>query len=61
MLSSDEEPEDAAVSVRYRDRYFYVSDRDLQSKRLLSFIMIIFSLADRGEEAAKPVLTIPTQ
>ncbi len=61
VLSSDEEPEDAAVSVQYRDRYFYVSDRDLPSKRLLSFIMILFSLADRSEEAAKPLLTIPTQ
>lgn len=61
VLSSDDEPEDVAVSVRYRDRYFYVSDRDLSSKRLLSFIMILFSLADRSEEAAKPVLTIPTQ
>ena len=61
VLSSDEEPKDAAVSVHYRDRYFYVSDRDLPSKRLLSFIMILFSLADRSEEAAKPVLTIPTQ
>ena len=61
VLSSEEEPEDAAVSVQYRDRYFYVSDRDLPSKRMLSFIMILFSLADRSEEAAKPVLTIPTQ
>jgi len=61
VMSSDDEPEDAFVAVRYRNRYYYVSDRDLSSKRLLSFIMILFSLADRSEEAAKPVLTIPTQ
>ena len=61
VLSADDEPADASVAVRYRDRYFYVSDRDLGSKRLLSFIMILFSLADRSEDAAKPVITIPAQ
>ena len=60
-MSTDDEPEDAFVVVRYRDRYYYVSDRDLSSKRLLSFIMILFSLADRSEDAAKPVITIPAQ
>jgi hypothetical protein len=61
VLSADDEPEDAFVAVHYRDRYYYVSDRDLGSKRLLSFIMILFSLADRSEDAAKPVITIPAQ
>ena len=61
VMSTDGKPEDAFVAVRYRDRYYYVSDRDLSSKRLLSFIMILFSLADRSEVAAKPVITIPAQ
>ena len=61
VMSADDEPKDAFVAVRYRDRYYYVSDRDLSSKRLLSFIMILFSLADRSEDAAKPVITIPAQ
>jgi hypothetical protein len=61
VLSTDDEPEDAFVSVRYRGTYYYVSDRDLSSKRFLSFIMILFSLADRSEDAAKPVITIPAQ
>jgi hypothetical protein len=61
VMSSEDEPEDAFVAVRYRDRYYYVSDRDMASKRLLSFIMILFSLADRSEDAAKPVITIPAQ
>ena len=61
VLSADEEPDDAFVTVRYRDRYYYVSDRDLSSKRILSLIMVLFSLADRSEDAAKPVITIPAQ
>ena len=61
MLSSDDEPDDAFVTVQYRGRYYYLSDRDLRSKRALSFIMILFSMADRSEDAAKPVITIPAQ
>jgi hypothetical protein len=61
VLASEDDPEDAFVAVRYRDRYFYVSDRDLYSKRALSFIMVLFSMADRSEDAAKPVITIPAQ
>jgi hypothetical protein len=61
VLTSDDDPEDAFVAVRYRDRYFYVSDRDLHSKRALSFIMVLFSMADRSEAAAKPLITIPAQ
>lgn len=61
VLSSKDEPEDGFVSVHYRDRYYYISDRDLASKRILSFIMILFSLADRSGDAAKPVITIPAQ
>jgi hypothetical protein len=61
VMSSDDEPDDAFVAVRYRGRYYHVSDRDLNSKRFLSFIMILFSLADRSEDAAKPVITIPAQ
>lgn len=61
VLSSKDDPADAFVSVHYRDRYYYISDRDLSSKRLLSFIMILFSLADRSGDAAKPVITIPAQ
>jgi hypothetical protein len=61
VLSSEDEPDDAFVSVHYRGQYFYVSDRDLRAKRALSFVLILFSLADRSEEAAKPLITIPAQ
>ena len=61
VLSSDDEPDDAFVTVQYRGRYYYLSDRDLHSKRALSFIMVLFSMADRSEDAAKPVITIPAQ
>jgi hypothetical protein len=49
---------EAYASVRYRDRWFYVSDRDLSSKRGISFMMTLFALADSGASMAPPVLTI---
>jgi hypothetical protein len=61
VLTSEDEPDDAYVTVQYRGRYYYISDRDLPSKRALSFIMILFSMADRSDDAAKPVITIPAQ
>jgi hypothetical protein len=42
------QPEEACVAVRYRQRWFRADDRDLDSKRILSFIVSMFTLADTG-------------
>lgn len=60
VQSDTEEPEDAYVTVRYRDHWFWLDDRDLKSKRIFSFLMFLFSMAETGAPADKPVLTIPT-
>jgi hypothetical protein len=49
------------VSVSYRNRWFWVDDRDLESKRLISFIMLVFTLADTGRHESIPQITIPAQ
>jgi hypothetical protein len=54
-------PADAFVSVHYRNRWFYIDDRDLKSKRVLSFMMMLFTLADTGERESLPLITIPAQ
>jgi hypothetical protein len=59
--SSEEQPQDAFVAVPYRDRWFFVDDRDLRSKRSLAFMMMLFTLADTGEEEPLPLITIPAQ
>jgi hypothetical protein len=58
---SDNKPQDAFVSVAYRNRWFWVDDRDLESKRAISFIMLIFTLADTGSDKPLPLVTIPAQ
>lgn len=59
--SSAEETEDAYVSAIYRDRYYYIDDRDMNSKRLFSLIMLLYALAEGGVQQALPTLTIPTR
>lgn len=54
-----EPPGDAYAAARYRDQWFWIDDRDIPSKRLFSFLMILFSLAETGGHPNLPVLTIP--
>jgi hypothetical protein len=59
IRSSKEEPPDAYTAVPYRDHWFWVDDRDFKSKRVFSFLMFMFSLAETGVPDKAPVLTIP--
>ncbi len=54
-------PADAFVTVDYRKHWFWIDDRDLKSKRALSFMMMLFTLADTGERENLPLITIPAQ
>lgn len=52
------DPRDAHVVIRYREKWFWVDDRDLPSKRGLGFLLTLFNLAESGTAAIPPVLTI---
>ena len=54
------EPDDAHVSVNYRDRWFWIDDTDDLSKRSFYFLMLLFSLTERGERQGAPIVTVPT-
>jgi len=55
------EPDDAFVAVPYRDHFFWIDDRDIDSKSMFFFLMILFSFTERGQgEQVAPVLTVPT-
>jgi len=60
VQSDGEKPADAFVAVSYRDHWFWIDDKDFRSKKMFSFLMFLFTLAETGTPQAAPVLTIPT-
>jgi len=60
VQNSIAKPDDAYVSVRYRDRWFWIADRDYPSKRIFTFLMLLFSLTETGGQQAAPIVTVPT-
>ena len=61
VLSGDSAPKDAYVAVRYRNRWFWVDDRDWRSKRTLSTIQLLFTLSNPARQQNLPQITIPAQ
>lgn len=59
--SSKSKPAQAFVMVEYRGHWFWIDDGDLKSKRVFSFMMLLFTLADTGEKENLPLVTIPAQ
>ena len=59
--SSATRPSDAFVSVTYRNTWYWIDDRDLRSKRAFAYMMMLFTLADTGEQESLPLITIPAQ
>jgi len=54
-------PDDAHAAVRYRNQWFWVDDRDQQSKVTLSFLMMAFSLTEGAPAQPAPLVTIPAR
>jgi hypothetical protein len=57
--SSKEKPSDSFVCMNYRDHWFWIDDRDRQSKTIFSFLMILFSLVETGAPPQAPTITVP--
>jgi hypothetical protein len=58
--SSSKKPDDAFISIPYRDFHFWIDDRDLMSKKIFSFLMFVFTLVETGEKGTAPIVTVPT-
>jgi hypothetical protein len=57
--SGTERPADAFATVRYRDYWFWIDDRDIRSKRAFTFLMMFSSIAETGIAPQAPIITIP--
>ena len=60
IQSSSKKPDDAFVSIPYRNSHFWIDDRDLMSKKIFSFMMFVFTLVETGEKGTAPIVTVPT-
>lgn len=60
IRSGDSLPADAYVGVKYRKQWFWVDDRDIPSKRIFAFAMLLFSLTETGPRGGAPIVTVPT-
>jgi hypothetical protein len=56
--SGVERQTDPFVQVKYRGYWYWVDDRDVLSKRIFTFLTVLFTLSETGEKIQKPILTI---
>jgi hypothetical protein len=59
VKSQKSKPDNAFVSVRHRGYWFYIEDKDLNSKTSFLLLNFLLSLKSGGEAGKAPVLTLP--
>ncbi len=58
ILYSQTKPDNAYLSIQYRDHWYYIDDRDVRSKNTFTLMQILFSMAKEGSRAVSPLISI---
>jgi hypothetical protein len=58
IRSGAERPADSFAQVRYRGHWYWVDDRDFLTKRIFTFLTVLFTLSETGQKIQQPILTI---
>jgi hypothetical protein len=58
IRSGTERPADAFTRIKYRDYWYWIDDQDFPSKRIFTFLTVLFTLSDTGQKIQEPILTI---
>jgi hypothetical protein len=61
IRSGNERPMSAYVAIRYRDHWFWIENDDWKTKRAMTAIMFMFTLAEGSSSERLPLVTIPAQ
>ena len=61
IRSTEGRPAEAFAAVPYRNRWFWIDDRDLSSKRMFMFLTVFSALAESGTAPQIPLITIPAR
>jgi hypothetical protein len=59
VRNSPEKPTDVYTSVRYCDTWYWVDNKDLKSKGVMTFLVMLFAIMESGSQHAAPLVTVP--
>jgi hypothetical protein len=58
VFSGCKKPKDCFTATYYRGHWFWIDDRDAESKRVFAYLMVLLALSDTGAKEPVPFLTI---